>query len=75
MTPPLKQLAFSTWPERHRVDHQLAGIGRDHDELEQVAGPGGTDHEKARRIVPELDPRDGVPVGMIDVIGVDVPSG
>jgi hypothetical protein len=57
------------------VDHQLAGIGRDHDELEQVAGPGGTDHEKARRIVPELDPRDGVPVGMIDVIGVDVPSG
>jgi len=58
------------------VDHEVAEVSPDHDQLEKVAGAVWAHHEVARRIVPELDPHDGPSVGMVDVFAGDaVPAG
>jgi transposase len=54
------ELALGASPERHRVDHEVAEVSPDHDQLEKVAGAVWAHHEVARRIVPELDPHDGL---------------
>ena len=58
------------------MDHAIADVGPDHDQLEKIGGSVWPHHEVARRIVSELDLHDGLPVGMIDVfVGDAVPAG
>jgi len=49
------------------MDHQLADVGLDHNQLQKIARPVGANHEVARRVVPKLDPHDRLSVGMVDV--------
>ena len=53
------------------MDRQHTGVDEDHHHLEQVARPIRADHEISRRVLTELDPRDGLVEGMIDVIVAD----
>ena len=58
------------------MNRQVADLGLDHNQLEEIAGPVRAHHQVARRILPELDPRDGLSVGMVDVfVGDAMPAG
>ena len=56
------------------MDRQHTGVDEDHHDLEQVARPIRADHEISRRVLTELDPRDGLVECMIDVIVADTVS-
>lgn len=53
------------------MDRQHAGVDEDHHDLEEVARAIAADHEIARRVLTKLDPRDGLPGGMLEVLIAD----
>ena len=56
------------------MDRQHTGVDEDHHDLEEVARAIRADHEIAWRVLSKLDPRDGLPEGMIDVLIADTVS-
>lgn len=56
------------------MDRQHSGVDEDHHHLEQVPHPIRANHEISRRVLTELDLRDGLAEGMIDVLIADAVS-
>ena len=58
------------------MDHEWFTRSVDDDDLEQIAGPVTPGEQESRRVVTELDPDDGVVVGVGDVfVGDSVTPG
>jgi hypothetical protein len=53
------------------MDHEHTCVDEDHHDLKEVASAIGADHEIARRVLAKFDPRDGLPVGVLDVLIAD----